>query len=72
LPRYFLAIPNPFGLKSKIIKENLKLVSEVPFPEAKAYLVTLGKYRFFWNRKIRIKAKEILKKNRDLKKLNFF
>jgi len=63
IAQILLAIPNPFGLKSKIIKENLKLVSEVPFPEAKAYLVTLGKYRFFWNRKIRIKAKEILKKN---------
>jgi len=58
-----LAIPNPFGLKSKIIKENLRLVSEVPFPEVKAYLTVLSKYRFFWNRKIRVKAKEILKKN---------
>jgi len=58
-----LAIPNPFGLKSKIIEENLRLVGEVPFPEAKTCLTVLSKYRFFWNRKIRIKAKEILKKN---------
>ena len=58
-----LAIPNFFGLKSKLIEENLRLVGEVPFPEASAYLTVLSKYRFFWNRKIRIKAKEILKKN---------
>ena len=58
-----LAIPNHFGLKSRVIKENLKLVGEIPFPEAKAYLIALSKYRFFWNRKIRIKAKEILKRN---------
>ena len=58
-----LAIPNPFGLKGKIIEQNLNLVDEVPFPEAKPYLTALSKYRFFWNRKIRIKANEILKKN---------
>jgi len=58
-----LAISNTFGLRSKILEENLRLVGEVPFPEAKAYLTALSKYRFFWNRKIRIKAKEILKKN---------
>ena len=63
IAQILLAIPNPFGLKGKIIKENLKLVDEVFFPEIKTYLDALSKYRFFWNRKIRIKAKEILEKN---------
>ena len=58
-----LDIRNPFGLRSKIIEENLGLAGEVPFPEAKAYLIILSKYKFFWNKNIRLKAKEILTKN---------
>lgn len=58
-----LDIHNLWGLRSKIIEENLRLVGEVPFPEAKAYLTILSKYRFFWNKNIRLKAKEILTKN---------
>ncbi len=63
IAQMLLDIPNPFGLKGKVIEENLRLVDEVPFPEAKAYLAALSKYRFFWNRKIRIKANKILKKD---------
>jgi len=58
-----LGIRNPWGLRSKIIEENLGLVNEIPFPEAKAYLTILSKYKFFWNKNIRLKAKEILTKN---------
>lgn len=63
IAKILLGIRNPFGFKSKIIEENLNLMSEVPFPEAKIYLIALSKYRFFWNKNIRIKAKEILTKN---------
>jgi len=63
IAQMLLAISNPFGLKSKVIEERLRLVDEVPFPETRAYLTALSKYRFFWNRRIRRKANEILKKN---------
>jgi len=63
IAKVLLNISNPFGLRGRVIQENLRLVDEVPFPEAREHLTTLIKYRFFWNRKIRIKANEILKKN---------
>ena len=63
IAQMLLDIRNPFGLKGKIISENLNLVSEVYFPEAKNYLIVLSKYQFFWNKNIRLKSKEILTKN---------
>lgn len=61
--RILLKVSNPFGLKTKAIEENLKLIDEVFFPEAEPYLTALSRYRFFWNKNIRVKAKEILTKN---------
>lgn len=58
-----LGISNTVGLKGKIIETNLRLINEIFFPEAKRYLLILSKYRFFWNRNIRKKAKKILEKN---------
>ena len=58
-----LAISNPLGLKSKVIEKNLRLIGEIPFSQAKVYLHALSKYKFFWNRSIRRKAKKILEKN---------
>ncbi len=63
IAQVLLNISNPFGLRGRIIQENLRLIDEVPFPEARDRLTALSKRRFFWNRKIRIKADEILKKN---------
>ncbi|MCK4912250.1 MAG: hypothetical protein KAS05_00845 [Candidatus Omnitrophica bacterium] len=63
IAKMLLDIRNPFGFKGKIIEDNLNLISEVFFPEAKVYLIALSKYRFFWNKNIRIKSKEILTKN---------
>lgn len=57
-----LSISNPLGLRSRIIKENLELIEEVTFKEAKKYLLRLSKSRFFWNRVIRKKALNILDK----------
>jgi hypothetical protein len=61
--KILLSIPNPFGLKSRVIERNLELVSEVPFPEARPYLTALSRYKFFWNKNIRIKAQEVLKRH---------
>ena len=63
IAQMLLGIRNPFGFKTRIIKDNLNLINQVSFPEAKAYLIALSKYRFFWNKDIRLKAKEILIKN---------
>ncbi|MFH1519083.1 MAG: hypothetical protein ABIE75_00740 [Candidatus Omnitrophota bacterium] len=61
--KMLLAISNPFGLRSKIIEKNLNLIAEAFFPQARGYLFDLSKYRFFWNRKIRRKAEEILERD---------
>jgi hypothetical protein len=61
IAQILLDIANPLGLRTKVIRENLQLVKDVPFPEAKEYLFALTKYRFFWNQAIRNKAREILK-----------
>ena len=57
-----LAISNPFGIRTRLIKANLKLIDEVRIPQAEPYLAALAKYRFFWNRSIREKSKQILRK----------
>ncbi len=61
--KMLLAISNPFGLRSKLIEKNLSLIDQAPFPQARGYLFDLSKYRFFWNRNIRRKAKEILERD---------
>jgi len=58
--RLLLLIPNFYGLKGRFIEENLSIISEAPFAQSREYLLRLSKYRFFWNRNIRGKAKEIL------------
>jgi len=58
--RLLLAIPNPLGLKNRVIEENLRLINEVPFSEAKEYLSALTQYKYFWNKAIREKAKKIM------------
>ncbi len=57
-----LGLGNPFGIRTKLIEENLALVGEVPFAEAKPYLEALSRVRFFWNRMVRVRAREILKR----------
>lgn len=58
--RSLLYIPNPFGLKNKLILRNMQVIDETGLKEAKDCFVLLAKKRFFWNRDIRNKAKEIL------------
>ena len=63
LARELLALNNPLGLNTRILKENLEFVSASFFEEARNYLNILAKYRFFWNRQIRIEAADILKRH---------
>ncbi|MBN3040621.1 MAG: hypothetical protein JW867_05795 [Candidatus Omnitrophica bacterium] len=61
-PGLLLDIKNPLGLRTKTIYMNLQLIKDVPMAEAQPYLQSIIGYRFFWNRRIRVLAKEILKK----------
>ncbi len=58
-----LDITNPLGIRSRLIEDNLKLIDEVPLVQAKDYLIGLSNYRFFWNRRVRMAAKNILNKH---------
>lgn len=48
------------GSKNKVILQNMIIIEEAGLREAGEYLVSLSRRRFFWNRKIRRKAQEIL------------
>ena len=53
------------GFKNNILLENMMILEEaegVELKEAKAYLTLLSKKPFFWNRNVREKALEVLKK----------
>ncbi len=60
LAKELLLIKNILGINSRFILENLRIVSRFYIPEARPYLEKLSKYKFFWNKKIRKKAREVL------------
>ena len=62
LARALLSLDNSFGMQTRLLKENMRLIDEKYFPEAKKYLVVITKYKFFWNRAVRRKANSILTK----------
>lgn len=52
-----LCIPNPFGVRNKILQENIEIAAEAKATqETLSYLTLLSKKRFFWNREVREKA----------------
>jgi hypothetical protein len=57
-----LGIPSPWGSKNQLILENIKIVEDLWLKEATDYLVVFSRRRFFWNRSLRVKALEVLKK----------
>jgi len=60
LANSLFSISNPFGIRTKVIEDNLRIFIEHPFIEARECLEKLTKYKYFWNRNIRIKARKIL------------
>ncbi|MCF7908750.1 MAG: hypothetical protein K9L86_07775 [Candidatus Omnitrophica bacterium] len=62
LARELLSLDNSFGIQTRLLKENMRLIDEKYFPEAKKYLVVITQYKFFWNRAVRRKANAILTK----------
>jgi hypothetical protein len=60
--RQLLFISNILGFRTRVIEENLKIISDNPFKEAKEYLYHLTQYKFFWNKRISENAKRIIEK----------
>ncbi len=54
-------IPNFFGKKNDLLMENIQLVFDLRCVEAAGRIRDLAGRRFFWNKKLRNKAKQILK-----------
>ncbi len=57
-----LLLKNSWGMKNRIILENMAIIDEVGLREAEDSLTLLSKRPFFWNKNIRIKAGEILER----------
>lgn len=58
-------IPGLFGIKNKAILNNLELIEAAELRGATVYLRGLAKKHLFWNRGIRKRAQEILRKWND-------
>ncbi|RJP27931.1 MAG: hypothetical protein C4533_05475 [Candidatus Omnitrophota bacterium] len=57
-----LDIPSPFGIRNHIIIENLQIVDELILREAINSVIGLSNRRFFWNKALREKAAQTLRK----------
>lgn len=55
-----LSVPSPLGIRNKIILENMSIIEELGLKDARGYVSSLAKKRFFWNAGIRAKARGIL------------
>ena len=56
-----LKIPNFCGKKNELLIENMQIVFDLGLIEAAGRIYDLSRRRFFWNRRLRVKAKQILK-----------
>ena len=58
-----LTISSPFGLRNEALEKNIEIITqENALEQAGGRLIELSKKRFFWNAKLRKKAKEALEK----------
>jgi hypothetical protein len=62
-----LTLPSPFGLKNKILEENIRIIGDTGLREARDHLLRLSKKRFFWNKNLREEARAALSKLDDRK-----
>jgi hypothetical protein len=56
-----LKIPNFFGIRNTLLIENMQIVFDLGLIEAAGRIRDLSCRRFFWNRELRDKAKQVLK-----------
>ena len=57
-----LALKNPLGIHSAILNAHIKMIEEVGLKEARRYLQHLVQRRFFWNKGVGQRAREVLSK----------
>ncbi|MCF7873913.1 MAG: hypothetical protein K9L84_00850 [Candidatus Omnitrophica bacterium] len=60
IAKNLFSLPNYFGLNSKTILENLEIIDQNYISQVKLFIEKLAKAKFFWNRQVRKKAKQIL------------
>jgi len=56
------SIPSFFGIKNKLLIENIKIVEMKEVKEALPYIIPLSKRKNIWNKKLRTNANRILEK----------
>ncbi|KPK97925.1 MAG: hypothetical protein AMJ95_06615 [Omnitrophica WOR_2 bacterium SM23_72] len=59
----FFSYSHPFGLKNKILLENMMILEDVKgqgLKDARSHLVVLSKRPFFWNKHVREKAAQVM------------
>ncbi|MBU1125550.1 MAG: hypothetical protein KKC84_05970 [Candidatus Omnitrophica bacterium] len=57
-----LAMPSPLGLKNGMLLAHIGIVEALELKDAAAYLDTLRKRPFMWNRGVRARSREVLEK----------
>ncbi len=57
-----LAIPSPFGIRNKLILNNINIIDEKGLKDTKEYLEALSHRTSFWNKKVRERALNLLEK----------
>ncbi|MCK9615727.1 MAG: hypothetical protein M0R48_09515, partial [Candidatus Omnitrophica bacterium] len=55
-----LSIPNSFGIKNKLINENINMIGEFKLTEAKAGLEKISKLKLFWKKSLKDSAHKVL------------
>jgi hypothetical protein len=53
-------VPNPWGRNNQVLKENLGIVEEARYKQARQYLEYLGRNTAFWNIGLKKRVKQVL------------
>ena len=54
------SILSPFGIKNRILLENIKITQEMELQKARDRLIALSEWKFFWNKKLRRETTKVL------------
>ncbi len=55
-------IPSPFGLRHRLLRENVRLVEEMDLKDAVDFLLPLARRKAFWDRGLKGQAQRLLEK----------
>lgn len=55
-----LKVPSPWGRRNNLLIDNIQIVSDLKITQAAGRIRDLAGKKFFWNRKLRHKAKQVL------------